>query len=78
MALALVHGDAESAEQNQTRLAQRIEENPELQIWKDNLGETTFSVEGRVLSAVMRGEGPASSWKSLAFLWMPVPLIPHE
>lgn len=78
MALALVHGDAESAEQNQTRLAQRIEENPELQIWKDSLGETTFSVEGRVLSAVMRGEGPASSWKSLAFLWMPVPLIPHE
>ncbi|MEE8466540.1 MAG: hypothetical protein V3S68_08700 [Dehalococcoidia bacterium] len=83
MALALVHSDAESAEENERRLRDRISESsryPELATWNDTLEATTFRVEGRVLSAKMRGEGPASRWRSLAFVpsLPPPPLIPHE
>ena len=76
LALALVHSDAESAEENGRRLKRRIAENPELQAWMDGLKESTFHVEGRVLSAMLRGDSPASGWRSLVF--MITPLIPHE
>lgn len=81
MALALVHSDEETAEENGRRLRKRISESsdyPELQVWKDSLEESTFRVEGRVLSVIMRGDGPTYSWRLLAFLWTPPPLIPHE
>ena len=75
-AMALVHGDAESAEENGRRLEKRISENPELQAWLDGLEEYTHQVEGRVLSAMIRGDGPAARWKSLSLTI--TPLIPHE
>jgi len=81
MALALVHSDAESAEENGRRQQIRIEDAlnyPELDDWRDGLEEYSFLVDGRILSATMRGDGPASMWRSLAFLWIPTPLIPHE
>lgn len=76
MALALVHSDAESADENGRRLERRIAENPELQPWIEGLEEYTYRVKGRVLSAMLRGDGPASIWKSLIFRI--TPLIPHE
>ena len=82
VALALVHSDMESAEENAERLRNRIAESsdyPKLQVWKDALEESTFRVEGRVLSAMMRGDGPTANWKLLTFIWgIPPPLIPHE
>ena len=76
LALALVHSDAESAEENQLRLERRISENEDLQDWLEGSEESILSVEGRVLSAKILGERPASTWKSLIF--MITPLIPHE
>ena len=76
MALALVHGDAESAEENGRRLEKRVRGNPELKAWMDGLEEYTSRVEGRVLSVMLRGDGPASKWKSLSLTI--TPLIPHE
>jgi len=76
MALALVHGDAESAEENNRRLELRIAENSELQAWMEGLEGYTSSVEGRVLTVMIRGDGPATGWKSLSM--MITPLIPHE
>lgn len=75
-ALALVHSDAESAEENGRRLEKRIAENPGLQSWMDGLEEYTYQVEGRVLSAMIRGDGPAARWKSISVVI--TPLIPHE
>ena len=81
MALALVHSDTESAEENGRRLRIRIEDAlnyPELDDWRDGLEQYILLVDGRILSATMRGDGPARMWRSLAFLWIPTPLIPHE
>ncbi|MDA1129233.1 MAG: hypothetical protein O2913_11130 [Chloroflexi bacterium] len=76
LALALVHSDAEAADENARRLEKRVRENADLQLWFDGMEEYTSSVEGRVLSVMIRGDGPASTWKSIAFAILP--LIPHE
>lgn len=76
MALALVHSDSESAEENDKRLARRVAENEDLQVWMEGIREYTSNVEGRVLSVKIRGERPASAWRALAFTI--TPLIPHE
>ncbi|NQW22593.1 MAG: hypothetical protein HQ475_04015 [SAR202 cluster bacterium] len=79
MALALVHLDAESAEENERRLEKRVTERsdyPEVQEWLDVLEGITSQVDGRVLSAKIRGDSPASIWKSLSVAI--TPLIPHE
>ncbi len=76
MALALVHSDAQSADENKQRLERRISENEDLQAWLEGMQESILSVEGRVLSAKIRGDRPASAWKGLAFTI--TPLIPHE
>ncbi|MDA0263301.1 MAG: hypothetical protein O3A93_13175 [Chloroflexi bacterium] len=76
MALALVHGDAGSAEENARRLERRIAENEELQPWMEGLEGVEIKVEGRLLSAKLRGDRPASGWRSLVFFI--TPLIPHE
>ncbi len=69
VALALVHGDAESAKENGRRIERRIAKTPMLQRWRDSLEEYSFHVEEGVLSVLVRGEGPAFDWQ-LAFIAM--------
>ena len=76
LALALVHSDEGSAQENSQRLGRRISDDPDLQAWMEGWGESTLIVGGRVLSAKIRGERPASLWRGLAFTI--TPLIPHE
>ena len=76
LALALVHSDAETAAENKRRLERRLSDNADLQAWMGGLEESMISVKGRVLSAKIRGDGPASRWKALVFTI--TPLIPHE
>ena len=79
MALALVHADAESAEENGRRLRIRIavtNDYPELEDWRGLLEGYTYQAEGRVLSLKIRGERMASAWMGLAYGI--TPLIPHE
>ena len=76
LALALVHSDTESAEENGRRLEKRVRENPGLQEWMEGLEGYTSGVEGRLLTVMIRGDGPATGWKSLSI--MITPLIPHE
>ena len=78
MALALVHSDAESAEENGRRLRIRIEDAlnyPELDDWRDGLEQYILLVDGRILSATMRGNGLqafAGRWPSYG------PSSPHS
>ena len=76
LALALVHTDSAAATENKQRLERRISDNEDLQAWMEGLEEFDISVDGRVLSATLRGDGPASTWKALIFTV--TPLVPHE
>jgi hypothetical protein len=76
LALALVHRGGISAEENQLRLDRRFSGNLDSQVWMEGIDEYTSEVQGRVLWAKIRGDGPASRWKGLTLTIMP--LLTHE
>jgi hypothetical protein len=80
LAFALVHRGGMSAEENKLRLDRRFSDNLDSQALTEGItegiDEYTAELQGRVLSAKIRGDGPASRWKGLTLTIMP--LLTHE
>jgi len=76
LALALVQRGGIAAEENKLRLDRRFSDNLDSQAWVEGIDEYISGLQGRVLSAKIRGDGPASRWKGLTFTI--VPFLTHE